>query len=59
VNYYLNSNRLGIVLLMNHAYGNYVIQRLFECSDEFLRRKIYERIQNENIDEIKRNGYGM
>ena len=51
--------RLGLLTLMNHPYGNYVVQRLFECSDEKLRRLIYERTLTENMEEIRKNNYGI
>ncbi len=44
---------------MNHPFGNYVVQRLFECSDKNTRRKIYEGVmKEENLEEIKKTNYG-
>lgn len=43
---------------MTHPYGNYVVQRLFECSNEQLRRTIYEATQGANAEEIKKTSYG-
>jgi len=51
--------RPGLVVLMGHPYGNYVVQRLFECSDKNTRRKIYEGVmKEENLEEIKKTNYG-
>ena len=53
-------NRLGLVVLMGDRFGNYVIQRLFECNNEELRHKIYETIvQPENLEEIKKTNFGI
>jgi hypothetical protein len=43
---------------MNHAYGNYIIQRLFEFADENLRNRLCEKIFSESIDDLKKNNYG-
>lgn len=43
---------------MNHEYGNYVIQRLFECGDDTVKVKMYERIKTYDFNEIRRNQYG-
>ena len=51
--------RVGLVILMNHPYGNYVLQKLFESSNEQIRRKIYNAIINSgSLEEIKRNIHG-
>jgi len=51
--------RLSLILLMNHPYGNYVIQRLFECSDKNTRKKIYETVmKEEHLEEAKKTNYG-
>jgi len=44
---------------MCHPFGNYVVQRLFECSDKNTRRKIYDGVmKEENLEEIKKTNYG-
>jgi len=54
-----HENKLGLVVLMGDRFGNYVIQRLFECGNEELRHKIYETIvQPENLEEIKKTNFG-
>lgn len=54
-----HESKLSLIVLMNHPFGNYVVQRLFECSDKSLRRKIYEVItKQENLDDAKRTNYG-
>jgi pumilio RNA-binding family len=51
-------NTCGLMQLMNHAFGNYVAQRLFECGDDNTRRRIYNKIQAYDINDVKRNPYG-
>jgi pumilio RNA-binding family len=51
-------NKLGLLALMNHPYGNYVIQRLFENSDDHIRQAIYTKTQTELGDELKKNNHG-
>jgi len=59
VNCHAENGQLGLVALMNHPFGNYVVQRLFECSDKNTRRKIYEGVmKEENLEEIKKTNYG-
>jgi myosin-crossreactive antigen len=44
---------------MGDKFGNYVIQRLFECGNEDLRQKLYDTIvQPENLEEIKKTNFG-
>lgn len=51
--------RVGLVILMTHPYGNYVLQKLFESSNDQIRRKIYAAIINSgSLEEIKRNIHG-
>jgi len=52
-------NRIGLVVLMTHDYGNYVIQKLFDSSNETGKRLMYDTIRQENVDEIKKNNYGL
>jgi len=51
-------NSCGLMLLMSHAFGNYVAQRLFECGDDNTRKRIYNKIQAYDVNEVKRNPYG-
>lgn len=44
---------------MTHPYGNYVAQRLFEFSDDKVKRKVFDRLKQENLEEIKKNSYGI
>jgi len=50
--------RAGLVALMTNSYGNYVVQKLFDLSDDKSKRKLYERVRQENLDEIKKNSFG-
>ena len=43
---------------MIHPYGNYCVQRLFEYCPEQQRRRIYEAVQGENLEEVKKTNYG-
>ncbi len=44
---------------MNNPFGNYVIQRLIDCSSEATRKKVYKEIlASGSLDEIKQNNYG-
>ena len=43
---------------MNHPFGNYVVQRLFECGEDALKKKIYHKIQTFDLNEIRKNQYG-
>jgi len=53
-----HENKLGLVALMNHPYGNYVVQRLFENSDDQVRLDIYKATQGEHAEELKKNNHG-
>jgi len=44
--------------MMNHPFGNYVIQRLFECGDDTLKKKIYSKLQTFDLNEIRKNQFG-
>jgi len=48
----------GLMILMNHAFGNYVVQRLFECSEDLMRKRIYNKLQQYDLNEIRKNQYG-
>jgi len=51
--------RIGLVLLMNNPFGNYVVQRLIDCSSESTRKKIYkEIIASGSLYEIKQDHHG-
>ena len=43
---------------MNHPFGNYVVKRLFDCSDDALKKKIHQKIQTFDLNEIRKNQYG-
>lgn len=51
-------NKPALVVMMTHSFGNYVVQRLFECSDENLRQMLYDKMQGGILEEIKKNNYG-
>jgi len=53
-------NRLSLVALMTHSFANYVVQRLFECSDDQLRQVLYDKMQQGGShEEIKKSNYGI
>ena len=43
---------------MNNQFGNYVIQRLFECGDMNIKMKIYNRIKTYDQNQLHENQYG-
>lgn len=43
---------------MCHQFGNYVIQRLFECGDINIKTKIYNRIKTYDHNQLRQNQYG-
>jgi len=43
---------------MTHSFANYVVQKLFESSDESSRQVLYDKMQAGNLEEIKRSNYG-
>lgn len=50
---------MGILRMMKNAYGNYVVQRLYEYCDEDSRNKIYMKInQSDILAELRKNNYG-
>lgn len=50
--------KLGLVVLMTHAFGNYVVQKLFEACDPKLKKTIFDKIQTIDMSEIMNNNYG-
>lgn len=45
---------------MTHSFANYVVQRLFECSDDQLRQVLYDKMQQAGShEEIKKSNYGI
>jgi len=50
---------MGILRMMKNAYGNYVVQRLYEYCDEEAKNRIYAKInQPEILSELRKNNYG-
>jgi len=48
----------ALFFMMNHPFGNYVVQRLFECGDDGLKKKMFQKIQSFDLNEIRKNQYG-
>jgi len=51
-------SRAGLVVLMTNSFGNYVVQKLFDLCDDRSKRKIYDKVRQENLEEIKKNSFG-
>ena len=50
---------MGILRMMKNAYGNYVVQRLYEYCDEESRNRVYAKINQPDIlSELRKNNYG-
>ena len=50
---------MGILRMMKNAYGNYVVQRLYEYCDDESRNRVYGKINQPDIlSELRKNNYG-
>lgn len=51
---------MGILRMMKNAFGNYVVQRLYEYCDVESKNKIYNKINQPDIlNELRKNNYGF
>jgi pumilio RNA-binding family len=48
----------ALFTLMNHPFGNYVVQRLFEKGDDQLKKKMFQKLQSFELSEIRKNQFG-
>ena len=50
---------MGILRMMKNAFGNYVVQRLYEYCEEDSKNRIYAKINQPDIlNELRKNNYG-
>lgn len=55
-----NTNEVGLIKLTKDAFGNYVVQRLYEHADIPTKIALYKRIKEdpEAVAELSKNNYG-
>jgi len=49
---------VALFAMMNHPFGNYVTQRLFEKGDDNLKKNMFKKISTFDLNEIRKNQFG-
>jgi len=54
----MQDDSCALFTLMNHPFGNYVVQRLFEKGDDGLKNKMFQKLKTFDLTEIRKNQFG-